>query len=499
MIKLRHLGAARMAGDVHQMRAVGDDLDALPHQPVDQLADRLLVAGNGARGEDHHVALRQRHLRVLVLGDARDRGARLALAAGAQRHHLVARQIAVGLDAAEIRDAVEIAGLARDLLDPRHRAADDHDLAAGGCGGFGDRAHARHVRREGRDRDASRGAGDQLAQRLRHVGLGGRAAFAHRIGGIADQREAAFVAEPLELRLVGRRADDRRRIELPVAGMQHVAERRADDQRVRFRDRVRHRDKLDIERPDIEAAAERHDLDRHIDAERLAEALGLEQRGGERRRVDRAAQLRPQIEQRAEMILMRVGQHEPGDVAPLLDRGSATSGMIRSTPGRSSPRERDAEIDDEPGALAAVAEAVERRDSSRSRRPRRAARRPVPDDRPLLAGDLCGENLARRDRFSWPAGRRSIRRPRLVERLERAGEFAIREAARRCRRRCPAACDKPLGADGGEARAAIPLGKTRSHCAGQFARTSASGVTATSVRRKIGRRIAGVVADGARS
>ena len=98
-IKLRHLGAARMAGDVHQMRAVGDDLDALPHQPVDELADRLLVARDGARGEDHQVALRERHLGVLVLGDARERGARLALAAGAQRHDLVVRQVAIGLDA----------------------------------------------------------------------------------------------------------------------------------------------------------------------------------------------------------------------------------------------------------------------------------------------------------------------------------------------------------------------------------------------------------------
>ena len=68
---------------------------------------------------------------MLVLGDARERGARLALAAGAQRHDLVGRQVAVELGAAEILDAVEIAGLARDLLDAVHRAADHHDLAAG--------------------------------------------------------------------------------------------------------------------------------------------------------------------------------------------------------------------------------------------------------------------------------------------------------------------------------------------------------------------------------
>ena len=36
---------------------------------------------------------------MLVLGDARERRARLALAAGAERDHLVGRQIAVDLDA----------------------------------------------------------------------------------------------------------------------------------------------------------------------------------------------------------------------------------------------------------------------------------------------------------------------------------------------------------------------------------------------------------------
>ena len=69
-----------------------------------------------------------------------------------------------------------------------------------------------------------RRAADQFGERLRDIGLGRRAALAHRVGGIADQREAALVAERAQLGFVGRRADDRRRIDLPVAGVQHGAE-----------------------------------------------------------------------------------------------------------------------------------------------------------------------------------------------------------------------------------------------------------------------------------
>src|SRR4051794_3788098 len=109
-----------MAGDMDQISTVGDDLDALRDQAVDDAADRLLVAGNGARGEDDAVALVQRDLRMVVIGDARQRRARLALAARAQRQYLVRREMAVEISTAEILHAVEMTGLARDLYHAFH-------------------------------------------------------------------------------------------------------------------------------------------------------------------------------------------------------------------------------------------------------------------------------------------------------------------------------------------------------------------------------------------
>ena len=55
-IHFRHLRPARMAGDVHQRGAVGHHLDARGHERIDDLADRLFIAGNGARRKDYGVS-----------------------------------------------------------------------------------------------------------------------------------------------------------------------------------------------------------------------------------------------------------------------------------------------------------------------------------------------------------------------------------------------------------------------------------------------------------
>ena len=97
VVELAQLVAARMARGVDQRVAVGDDLGAEIDQRVDDGVHRALVAGDGARGEDDAVARRRApRSRWSLGGDAGKRRPRLALAAGHQRHDLVARQVAVG-------------------------------------------------------------------------------------------------------------------------------------------------------------------------------------------------------------------------------------------------------------------------------------------------------------------------------------------------------------------------------------------------------------------
>ena len=115
-IMSRNSSRRGMAGDVNEMGAVGDDLDALRHQAIDHPRQRPSRCRGSARDEKiTRSPLRERDFRMLVLGDARQRGARLALAAGAERQNLVGRQVAVALHAAKLLHAVEIAGLARHL------------------------------------------------------------------------------------------------------------------------------------------------------------------------------------------------------------------------------------------------------------------------------------------------------------------------------------------------------------------------------------------------
>ena len=93
LVHAHQLVARRMAGDVDEMVLLGDDLDAEPGQRVLQPADRLFVAGDDARGKDHDIARLELDSRMVVAGDAGQRRARLALAAGADHQDLVARNV----------------------------------------------------------------------------------------------------------------------------------------------------------------------------------------------------------------------------------------------------------------------------------------------------------------------------------------------------------------------------------------------------------------------
>src|SRR5580765_1490387 len=81
---------------------------------------------------------------------------------------------------------------------------------------------------------------------------------------------------------------------------------------------MRHRYELDIERADIDPAAGGDHCDGNLRRVALGRAFGLEQGGAEFGRVDRTFQLRPEIDDGAEMVLMGVREHETDEIAALL-------------------------------------------------------------------------------------------------------------------------------------------------------------------------------------
>jgi len=123
---------------------------------------------------------------------------------------------------------------------------------------------------------------------------------------------------------------------------------------------MRHRNEFDIERPDIDARTGLDNGDRNLRRTALRRTLGLEQRGAELGRVDRALEFRPQIDDGAEMILMGVREHQAHQVlAFLLEEGHVRHHQIDAGQ-MLLVAERHAEIDREEAALLAVAETVDR-------------------------------------------------------------------------------------------------------------------------------------------
>ena len=146
------------------------------------------------------------------------------------------------------------------------------------------------------------------------AGLAARGRVLEDIGRIADQREHALVADRGQRLGRARVAEHRRVVDLPVAGVEDVAERRFDQQAVALGDRVGERDIGDAERVELDRAAALDDPQADLAGQPFLLQLAGDQPGGERRRVERHLEVGGEIGQRADMVLMAVGQDDADQV-----------------------------------------------------------------------------------------------------------------------------------------------------------------------------------------
>ena len=149
-----------------------------------------------------------------------------------------------------LRD-VDVPEAAADVDVLAHRAADQRDLAAVLLGRVHDLLDAVDVRREAGDDDAALAAREHAVQVRADDRLALRDARAVDVRRVAAQQQQALAAELGQPRHVGRRAADRRLVELVVAGEEDGAERRLERDAARVRDRVRQVDALDLERAGV--------------------------------------------------------------------------------------------------------------------------------------------------------------------------------------------------------------------------------------------------------
>ena len=102
-------------------------------------------------------------------------------------------------------------------------------------------------------------------------------------------------------------------------------------------------DEFDVERPDVDALPRADDLDRNLRRAGLAEPPRLEQAGRETRRDRPGAEARPKIGERADMVLMRVGDDDADEVLrDLLDEADVGHDQDRRpavpSPAKATPR-----------------------------------------------------------------------------------------------------------------------------------------------------------------
>jgi hypothetical protein len=333
---------------VHGSDLLVQHLGAGLGQPVDRVVHAELVPGHRLRGQDHGVASFDGDGRVVAVRDAGQRGHRLALAARAEDHRLVRRELLeLGRPDECVVRRLQVAEVARDVQVLAHRAADHAHLAAGLDGDVHGLLHAVHVRREARDQDPPLAHRNDLAERFADEPLGAGDTGTLGVRRVAQEQVDAAVADLRQASDIGAQPVHGRVVELVVARVQHAQPAGLEQDRDRVRDRVRHPHELRAEGPDLDGAVLRHRL---AELGRLQEPvlvqLRLQQAKGELRRPDlRHAHVAHQVRQRADVVLVRVREQHRAHLSGSLPQVREVR-QDEIDPEMLVAREREAGVDD---------------------------------------------------------------------------------------------------------------------------------------------------------
>jgi len=225
--------------------------------------------------------------------------------------------------------------------------------AAMGLGHLGRRFDPCHVGGEAGHRDAVLQPAHQVHQCVAHLRLGTGIPIHHGVCGIADHGQHGFVGEVAQRPLVEVVADQGFGVQLPIAGVQNGPGGGTDNQGVGFRDRMGQGNQLDLERAERKTARKRDFDDFDLILDPGLHQLRVHHGLGKSRGIDWTAQARPQVADRANVILVGVGQDQPRQIrASLLDKGGVRHQHI--DPRHGGVGEGDAQVHHQPRAGVAI-------------------------------------------------------------------------------------------------------------------------------------------------
>ncbi len=288
--QLQFLRAA-VSGDVHRRLAaiVIMDVRAAPVKVIEHAEDGLLVAGNYARAQHHFVARAQPYTQRWPDTETRamaDMGSPWLPAMttatwfrGSLRKSCGDTSMPGGTFSLPICMAIS------EFL--KHAAAHKAEFAAKLMRQIGDDLQPMHGRGKAGNQHAFLGVPNDLRQALPHGAFRGRQARALHIGGIGEQSQHALAP------VVGKRVQVAhmlvrgRGVKLEIAGVNDRAQRRGDGQSAGLNDAVRQVNELDAEGAHLERRAGMHLPQNGAFRQIVLNQLGLRQRQGKGRAVNR--------------------------------------------------------------------------------------------------------------------------------------------------------------------------------------------------------------------
>ena len=235
-------------GDVDVGIAAVEHLGAAAGQSVDHPGNRLLIAGDRRRRDEHGVALLQLDGPVLARRHQRQRRERLSLAAGRDDTHLGRIHITDLVDGDDLVGGnIECLQGAGDIHVPDHRAAEEGDLPARVDGGVDDLLDPVQVAGETGSNDPAARLGDDVVEAVPERRLRRYEPGPLGVGAVGEKQPDSLPAELGKRGQVGRTPVDRSRVELEVARVDDDPFWRIEGHPGAVRNRVRDGDQLELE------------------------------------------------------------------------------------------------------------------------------------------------------------------------------------------------------------------------------------------------------------